>query len=200
MLTSTVENVLNRGLPRSPRAREICRELAGRRVAIDVQGFTRIVVESTGDSIRLTRDPSTPTEAEVSGGPLSLLTLSRPSFEDVLRRGDVTIRGDADLAQRFRELATLLRPDLEEEMAMLIGDVPAHQIGRFARMALQWGRKATSTTVRNVAEYFAHERGDLVPRSEGRQFLQGVDALREDADRFEARLQALEAKRSGSGT
>ncbi|MEJ0006103.1 MAG: hypothetical protein WDM77_06870 [Steroidobacteraceae bacterium] len=39
----------------------------------------------------------------------------------------------------------------------------------------------------NVAEYLAHERRDLVPRAEGRQLLDGVDALRDDVDRFEAR-------------
>jgi ubiquinone biosynthesis protein UbiJ len=42
-----------------------------------------------------------------------------------------------------------------------------------------------------VAEYLAHERRDLVPRNEGRQLLDGIDALRDDVDRFEARLKHL---------
>jgi ubiquinone biosynthesis protein UbiJ len=103
----------------------------------------------------------------------------------------VQIRGDVELAQKFRELALLLRPDIEEELSLAIGDVPAHQLGRLARSALGWGRRAADTTLRNISEFLAHERGDLVSRSEGNQFLKGVDALREDVDRAEARLEQL---------
>jgi ubiquinone biosynthesis accessory factor UbiJ len=188
MLTSTLENVLNRGLPRSPRARQLCRELQGRRVAIEVTGFTRLLVESTGETLRVTRDSTAAAEAELAGGPLSLMGLIRGAPEDVLQRGDVQIRGDAQLAEKFRELALLLRPDIEEELSQVIGDVPAHQIGRFTRAALGWGQKAAQTTVRNIAEYLAHERQHLVPRAEGDQLLKGIDRLREDVDRIEARI------------
>jgi ubiquinone biosynthesis protein UbiJ len=119
--------------------------------------------------------------------------------EEVLQRGDVQIRGDAELAQKFRELALLLRPDIEEELSQLIGDVPAHQIGRFARAAFGWSQKAATTTVRNVAEYFAHERQHLVPRAEGDQLLKGVDALREDVDRLEARIDVIAERLAARG-
>ena len=109
----------------------------------------------------------------------------------MLQRGDVRIEGDAELAQKFRELALLLRPDLEEELSLVLGDVPAHQIGRFARAAFGWARKAATTTVRNAAEYLGHERRDLVPRAEAEQFLHGVDTLREDLDRLAARIELL---------
>jgi ubiquinone biosynthesis protein UbiJ len=194
MLTSTLENVLNRGLPRSPRARQLCKELEGRRVGVDISGLTRFIVESTGDTLRLTRDASAAADAEIAGGALSLLALASESPEAVLQRGDVQIRGDVDLAQKFRELALLLRPDLEEELSKVIGDVPAHQIGRFARAAFGWTRNAASTTVRNAAEYFAHERQHLVPRAEGDQYLKGVDTLRENVDRIEARIELLSRK------
>jgi len=85
----------------------------------------------------------------------------------------------------------LLRPDIEEDLSLLIGDVPAHQIGRFARMAASWGQRAVSTAVENTAEYFAHERRDLVSRNEGEQYLRGVDLLREDLDRLAARIDQL---------
>ena len=194
MLTSTIENVLNRGLPRSPRARQLCKELEGHRVAVDISGFTRLLVESTGETLRITREPSATAEAELVGGPLSLMALAGNSPDAVLQRGDVQIRGDAELAQKFRELALLLRPDVEEELSQAIGDVPAHQIGRFARAAFGWTQKAAQTSVRNVAEYFAHERQHLVPRAEADQFLKGVDALRENVDRLDARVELLTRK------
>jgi ubiquinone biosynthesis protein UbiJ len=202
MLTSTLENVLNRGLPRSPRAQQLCAELAGRKVCIAIAAVQSayVLVESTGASLKLSAVTATPPEDAapdarpdviVTGGPLSLLALSGSDPEAVLQRGDVRIDGDAELAQKFRELALLLRPDLEEELSLVLGDVPAHQIGRLARAAFGWTRKATTTTVRNVAEYLGHERQDLVPRSEAEQFLQGVDTLREDVDRLAARIDLL---------
>lgn len=199
MLTATIENVLNRGLPRSPRARELCRELQGHRVGIEVTGFARWVVESNGDTLHLTRDSTAASEAELAGGPLSLMALMGSAPEDILQRGDVQIRGDAELAQKFRELALLLRPDMEEELSQLVGDVPAHTLGRFARGVFGWSEKAASTTVRNIAEYLAHEKQHLVPRAEGDQLLRGVDTLREDVDRLEARLDVLAQKLAARG-
>ncbi len=193
MLTATLENVLNRGLPRSPRAQQLCAELAGRRIAIEAPALVRVLVESTGNSLRITRG-SLPADAEVIGGPLSLLALGGRAEDAPLSGGEVEVRGDAELAQKFRELAKLLTPDPEEELSILIGDVAAHRIGRLARGALGWSRSAAETLLRDVGEYFSHERGDLVSREEGEQFLRGVDALREDIDRLDARLELLKQR------
>jgi ubiquinone biosynthesis protein UbiJ len=201
MLTATLENVLNRGLPRSPRAQQLCAELSGRKLAIAIvpvrsASGAQLLVESTGVSVKLsTATPETlasaPPDATITGGPFSLLALSGPAPEAVLQRGDVRIDGDAELARKFRELALLLSPDLEEELSLVLGDVAAHQVGRFARAAFGWTRQAAGTSVRNFAEYLGHERRDLVPRSEAEQFLQGVDTLREDVDRLAARIDLL---------
>ena len=124
-----------------------------------------------------------PPDAEISGSLLNLAALAGSHPEEVIQRGDVTIRGDAEVAQKFRELAMLLKPDVEEELSRLIGDTPAHQALRLVRMATGFGRRAAQTGVRNVAEYLAHERGDLVPRAEAEDFYRGVERLREDLDR-----------------
>jgi ubiquinone biosynthesis protein UbiJ len=197
MLSTTLENLLNRGLPRSPRARQLCAQLAGRSVAIVVPEIARLRVSSTGQTLAVTRDDA-PADAVISGGVLSLLALTGESAQAVIQRGEVSISGDSELAQSFRELAQRLRPDPEEELSLLIGDVPAHQIARLARLAGAFGMRAADTTLRNLAEYWAHERGDLVSRNEGEQFLRGVDALREGVDRLQARLDLLAQRRGAS--
>jgi ubiquinone biosynthesis protein UbiJ len=112
----------------------------------------------------------------------------------------VEVRGDAELAQKFHELARLLAPDPEEELSLVIGDVAAHRIGRLARGALGWSRTAARTMLRDVGEYFSHERGDLVSREEGEPFLRGVDELREDVDRLGARLELLQQRLAATST
>jgi ubiquinone biosynthesis protein UbiJ len=195
MLTQAIENLLNRNLPRSPRAGQLCAALAGKRVRIEARALGWVLIaESLNSSIRLTKDDAggPPPDAEISGSLLNLAALAGSHPEEVIQRGDVTIRGDAEIAQKFRELAMLLRPDVEEELSRLIGDTPAHQALRLVRMATGFGRRAAQTGVRNVAEYLAHETGDLVPRAEAEDFYRGVERLREDLDRLETRARLIE--------
>ena len=195
MLTQAIENLLNRNLPRSPRARELASSLVGKRVRVEARGLGWVlIVESLNTSIRLTRESmeGQPPDADISGSLLNLAALAGSHPEEVIQRGDVNIRGDAEVAQKFRELAMLLKPDVEEELSRLIGDTPAHQALRLVRLATGFGRRAAKTGVRNVAEYLAHERGDLVPRAEAEDFYRGVERLREDLDRIEARARLLE--------
>jgi ubiquinone biosynthesis accessory factor UbiJ len=195
MLTQAIENLLNRNLPRSPRARELAASLVGKRVRVEARGLGWVIIaESLNTSIRLTRETTDgqPPDADISGSLLNLAALAGSHPEEVIQRGDVTIRGDAEVAQKFRELAMLLKPDVEEELSRLIGDSPAHQALRLVRLATGFGRRAAQTGVRNVAEYLAHERGDLVPRAEAEDFYRGVERLREDLDRVEARVHLKE--------
>jgi ubiquinone biosynthesis protein UbiJ len=201
MLTQSIENLLNRNLPRSPRALELCAQLAGKvaRVRTQGPGWT-LECESLGGSLRLTRQlRDAEPDTEIAGSLLHLAALAGSNPEEVIRRGDVTIRGDAEIAQQFRELFTLLRPDVEEELARLVGDSPAHQAMRLVRAATGFGRRAARTGVRNVAEYLAHERGDLVPRAEAEDFYRGVERLREDLDRLEARARLIESAHAQPG-
>jgi ubiquinone biosynthesis accessory factor UbiJ len=210
MLVSGIENLLNRGLPRSPRARALCAELAGTRIAIEVRGFGTLLLECDGQRLRLTPGGGAPggtieAPVRISGGPISLAGLAGTEVAAAMRRGNIAVSGDTALAEKMRELLELLNPDLEEELALAVGDVPAHQLGRLARAAVAWTQRAADTAVRNVGEFLAHERRDLVSRAEGRQFLEGVDTLREDIDRLEVRtahaaaqLAARRGERSGA--
>ena len=197
MLTEILGNLLNRGLPRSGRARQLCTELAGRSLTLEVRGFATLRIESNGATLAVT-ESATQADARLAVGPLGLLAMMRSDAQQALQRGDATITGDADIAARFRELTWLLRPDPEEELSLMLGDVPAHQLGRLARGALAWGRGAARSAWRNGADYLAHERADLVPRREGEQFLRGVDSLREDVDRAAARIELLSARRAAA--
>jgi ubiquinone biosynthesis protein UbiJ len=192
VLTESLENLLNRNLGASPAARAICASLRGQRLQIIILGFdVHIAVESCGDSVKLTRDSQGEFAVSVAGSPVNLIALAGPDPERLIRSGAVSIRGDAELLQRYRQLALLLAPDLEDELARLLGDLPAHHISRLARSALSLIRQVGSNAVRNTAEYFAHESNVLVPRAEAEVFLNQVDRLREDVDRAAARLDAL---------
>jgi ubiquinone biosynthesis protein UbiJ len=190
MLLASIEKLLNRSLPRSPRAQALAVALTGRSLAVEMTGAGKVVVSSLGERLRIEPDTGAAADASLSAGPFSLLALAGGQSGTLAQTG-ATISGDAEVAQKFSELLGLLRPDPEEELAQLLGDAPAHHLGRLARAASGFAQRAARTGVINVAEYLAHERRDLVSKAEGRQLLDGVDALRDDVDRLEARLEHL---------
>jgi ubiquinone biosynthesis accessory factor UbiJ len=207
MFERLLDRAVARALADSPRATALIGALRGRRLAIEVSGTPwHLVVESTGRTLKVSRAPpaSTPADggtaaasqpdATIIGAPLSLLALTGADAQAVIQRGDVRIDGDPAIAQQFRELGLLLRPDLEASLAPVLGRTGAHIALRGLRAAARWTRNAAGTSVRNVAEYLAHESRDLVSRPESEHFLRGVDQAREQLDRADARLQILEQR------
>jgi ubiquinone biosynthesis accessory factor UbiJ len=193
MLTERIQAAIDRNVEGSPRARVLLAQLEGKSLLVRMQ-FTPWRVRANVQSGRLlvARTQDETADALLAGTPLALLSLMREAPAEVIRRGDVTLTGNSEIAQQFQELALLLRPELEESLASVIGDVPAFGLGQLLHKALQYGRSSAHTAALNVGEYLAHERRTLVPRAEAADLLAGVDELREATDRIAARVQALE--------
>jgi ubiquinone biosynthesis protein UbiJ len=132
----------------------------------------------------------------IAGPPLALIDLFARREDSSAPRGSerVHISGDAEIAARYRELLDLGRPDWEEELSRLVGDLPARRVSLAARAALSWAGGFAQSARANVAEYLQEESRDLVSKPEVEEFLGQVDALRETADRVEARIARLERR------
>ena len=193
MLLDRLAELLNRNIADSRKAQALCRQLDGRVVSLTVEGTPlAFFFRAEGGRVSLAPNHDGATDASLSGTPVALLALAGPRAEGALRGGGVRIEGDAEVAQKFRELLEQARPDFEEELARVIGDVAARQVANLARGFLDWGRKAGDSLAVNVAEYLQEEGRDLPTRTEVEDFLAGVDRLRDDAERLEARLARLE--------
>ena len=192
MRLTVLESVLNRNIAASSAAQSLCRRLTGKRLAIRLRGTPiSLFFHSDGERMALDTASADPASATLTGTPLSLLQLAGVTPEAALRSGAVHIEGDAEVAQSFSELLKQARPDFEEELSRVIGDVAAHQIGNVARSALAFGRRTADTFAQNIAEYLQEEGRDLPTRVEADEFVAGVDKLREDTDRLEARVNLL---------
>lgn len=193
MITERLQPLIDAQVEGSPRARELVMQLEGRRMRVVARHTPwSLTLHANQGRVELSRETSSAADVTLSGTPLSLMALVREEPSSVIRRGDVTLTGDGEAGARFQELAQLLRPDLEAGLARIVGDIPAFGVGSLVRKALEWGRTAANTQASNVGEYLAHERRVLVPRAEAQQFIDEVDALREQADRLEARVSRLE--------
>jgi ubiquinone biosynthesis protein UbiJ len=196
------EAVLNRSIGQSAQATALARRLNDTSLSIEIEGMLGIRATVCAGRLALLAADGPEADAAISGSALALLELFRGAGGAAggasKERARVQIRGDAEIAGRYRELLALARPDFEEELSRVLGDVPARQLAQFTRAAFAWADKARRTAGENIAEYLQEESRDLVNKTELEEFLAGVDELREAADRAEARLARLEQRLKGA--
>ena len=144
------------------------------------------------DEIALLGDFEGDPDVAITGSILSLARLAGPGGENAIRDGSLELLGDAEVAQAFQKLLGYGKPDIEEELSGIIGDVAAHRLGEVARSVGRWGKEASGTFRQNITEYLQEERRDVPSRYEVNAFSRKVDELRDDVARAEARLNQLE--------
>jgi len=195
-LLRPVEQALNRQVAASGRARALLAELAGRSLEVRFKATpVRIRIAAAGDALSVRAAGGEPADAVIEGTPLSFLRLATGDAAKSIRAGGMEVSGDAEIAEGFRRLLEAARPDLEEELSRFTGDAAAHYLAGFARGAADFGRRAGDSFARSLSEYLTEESRDVPVRLEVEEFLDGVDRLREAADRLEARVAAAERAR-----
>jgi ubiquinone biosynthesis protein UbiJ len=206
---AAAEAAFNRNIAMSTSAAQLAKRLEGPSLRVEVSGMTPIRAEMFGARLALLAQEGTTdaavTGVEASGGPLpanAVISGSAPALLQMMRGSapfsqvgsSVQIRGDAEIANMYRQLFAAARPDLEEELSRWVGDMPARHLSLLAKSVRTWARRARRTAGENIAEYLQEEGRDLVTKTEMEEFLRGVDAVRDAVDRIEARLKGLEQR------
>jgi ubiquinone biosynthesis protein UbiJ len=194
---ASAEAAFNRNIAASAYAAALTKRLDGTSLQIEVDGITRVRALCFGGRLALLGGDDTPADAVISGSAPALLQMLKGGASSAAVRSAVQIRGDAEIANSYRELFTAARPDLEEELSRWVGDMPARHLSQLAKSVRTWARRARRTAGENIAEYLQEEGRDLVTKTEMEEFLRGVDGVREGVDRLEARLKGLEQRAKG---
>lgn len=188
-LLQPVARVLNKNIGESTAAREQCKRLDGKVVAIRVRDTALSSYFSIEKEIvTLNAEHDAEPDVIITG---SLVTLALMAGEDSIRDGSLDLTGDAAAAQAFQQLLAHAKPDVEEELSGVIGDAAAHTLGNFAKGVGQWARKTRSIMRNNIREYLQEESRDVPSRYEVERFSKDVNVLRDDVDRLAARIDRL---------
>ena len=188
-----VTGILNRNIRATTPARELCEKLAGSVIAVRVRNTglaTWFIVRD--DELELTTDCDEEADVVISGSLMSLARMATDSDVAALREGSVELTGDAHIADDFQRLLAFAKPDIEEELSGVVGDVAANRLGEIARGVTNWGREARSTMGANIREYLQEESRDVPSRYEVDKFADKVGRLRDDVERLEARINRLQ--------
>ena len=188
-LLRPLASILNRNIEESTPARELCQRLEGKVVAFHVRDTALAAyISIAGNSLSFSTDSDTEPDVILTGSPVSLaLTVG----EDSIRDGSLELSGDAATAQAFQQLLLHAKPDIEEELSLVIGDTAAHTLGEFARGFGRWARDTRSVMGENIREYLQEESRDVPSRYEAERFTHEVNQVRDSVDRLAARVDRL---------
>jgi ubiquinone biosynthesis protein UbiJ len=195
LVLAGLEITLNRYLSLDPETLSRLAGMTGKLIAVELRGvgITLYMAPHSG-GIQLLRECDGGADAVISGTPMALARVGIGEERGLLFAGEVEIRGDVTLGQRFESVLRELDIDWEEHLSYLVGDAAAHQVGNLVRDALQWGTKSVDTLGRDLTEYLQEESRQLPQRDEVNKFLAAVDVLRNDVERLNARVKRLQAR------
>jgi len=192
-----LETAINRALRLDPATQASLAALQGQCLHLCLKGpELDFYLLPTDDGVTLKGVHEGKVDTAVTGTPADFVELfAADDAGAALINGNITLTGDSKLMLSLQAILHRLELDWEGELARLVGDVPAHELGRLIRGGLRAGRGVADSLLRQLEE-FVHEEGRLLPpRAELEDFYQDVQDLALRVDRLAARVERLQRRR-----
>ena len=192
-MLAALEATLNHYIALDPEGARGFEPLYGRIIAITVEGIgLRLTLIPGPDRIQVFGAYDATPDCLIRGTPLALLRLvTAERKESQLASGAVQIEGDTTLAHGLSNARAGLDVDWEEQLARVLGDPIANQMGRGWRAAGDGSTQTGETLRANLKEYLEEESRLLPTRYEVEACIGEVDRVRDDVERLAARIEQL---------
>ena len=123
-LLRPLESLLNRRIADSTPAKDLCTELNGRTLGVGLSGTgLTLYIKVQPEGVKLHSDYVEDPDAVFSGTVGGFVAMARGTSA----AGQLNFDGDPEVARRFELLFKHARPDLEEELSRVVGDIAAHR-------------------------------------------------------------------------
>ena len=137
-----VQRTLNRYINESSVAQDALESLNGNSMCIEVKGLGLVISLTADDGELVVAMPdSVDATVTIRGTVLNLFSLLGSTGAQALPKARVSLEGDAEVASGFWQLLQAARPDAEEELSRVVGDVLAHEIGKTVNSLDKYGRR-----------------------------------------------------------
>jgi ubiquinone biosynthesis protein UbiJ len=192
--TSTViERALNSALELDPAGRRMLLGILNNPIQLRITAPVALTcsLHSAGERVLVSSQPAHNPALTITGKPLAFAALASGD-EQVMHDGRLELTGDTHLAGQLQQALQQLNPDWEAAIAVHIGDVPAHFLGKRVRGAIRWSRQAFGALNANIEEY-VHEESRLLPgHRELNATFEDIEALNKRMEQLDARLGDIE--------
>lgn len=190
MLKPLLTRLLNHLINQNSWARDQLRPFAGRSVLFIVPPFSATVTVLEDGGLAMAGETAEPEATVTVPFSVALRLLADDEAANTL----ITLEGDTELATALAKVLRNIQWEYEEDLSRLIGDIPAHQLGEFGRKTVSEAKRQTLNVAQMFSEYWQEEQPLIAKKRHVEHFLKEVDALREDVERFEKRLEKLSEK------
>lgn len=192
-LTEAFETSVNLVLKQDTATLKKLTELQGKIIAFELSDLDLtlyIFPHIEGVQVQYLNEGSVDTTLQ--GSTLAFINMSLGDATDSFFSGEVRIKGDLELGQKFNRIIKGLDLDWEELLASYTGDLVAFKTGSLIRSFSAWGQNVLQTLELDAREYIQDE-GNLTPHStELNEFAANISLLRNDTARLEARISRLQ--------
>ncbi|MDW6002549.1 ubiquinone biosynthesis accessory factor UbiJ [Vibrio mangrovi] len=195
LLTATIETVLNRLVQDDPALVRQLARLKGNVIQIHLKELDKTLTFVFSQQIDVL--------AQYEGTPdcyLSLTLSILPQLQEqanitqLIKQDKLVLEGDMQLAQKFSQLMTDCKPDWEEWLSRLTGDVVAHTVAQgvkdFGHFLQSHHQRHQSHLAQVLTEEWRIAPGPL----ELADFCDQVDEVQSQLSRLEVRIQSLTEK------
>lgn len=188
MLLTVISSSVNHLLSANSWARERLKPFAGKTARFDCPPFNLALTVLESGEVAAADISATAPDVTVRLTPGLML---RVMMRDETVWTEIGIDGDTGFATVLSHITRNLRWDAEEDLSRVFGDIAAHRMIQAGRTLDQWRAQSFDNLARSFAEYWTEEQPLIARTRDVDLFNREVDQLRDDAARFEKRLENL---------
>lgn len=131
--------------------------------------------------------------AVISGPSTAFFELLRSDDKGAaLISGELQLQGNSQLLLELQAIMNTLELDWESRLADVLGDIPAHLIGRSGRHFWQFTQQSGQKFQQHLKEFIVEEARLLPSQREAEGFYQQINELQYRCDRLTARLEKVQ--------
>lgn len=160
----------------------------------------QVFVQVTADGIYLHRSLDIEPDAWMEATPQAYLKMAtQPAASGVLFSPEVKVGGDTRKLEALQDLIAALGLDAGDLVARFTGPLPLAGLQAGFSQLRSWGARASAAAQRDLKDYL-EEESEILPGQNSLHLLEsGLEELRLDVDRLEARIRLLEAAKNQQG-
>jgi ubiquinone biosynthesis protein UbiJ len=184
-------NMVNRQIAEKTPAFDLSKELEGKVISMKIRDTEHhldfIMIENKLQAVNDSDDH----DVQITGSLLTFTSLIKNSPEEAVRDGLLNFQGDIGTGQKFQELMRYAKPDFEEELSRVFGDMAEQNIGKVNSKVSHWVKDSKNILEQNISEYLQEEQKILPSQYEFNKFQVAVNKLRDDVDRIEIKFKKI---------
>ncbi len=187
-----LENWFNQVLALDNESLNDIQNLSGKVILLELlNSELRFFLQPNSDGFHISTLLDTKADVTIRAPASEFMLLFFSQFSNKAPSVNMEVIGDIGLGQQFQNIMLNLEIDWEEPLSNLIGDTATHKLSKLMRDGKDYSAQRLDSFTMNLSEYLRFESNQLPDQTEVDEFIQQVDAFRNDVDRVEQRINKI---------